>query len=1179
MGRTNTHKRRKSLNLSSAVGYIVRHLKASSTPNLEIGSSPSWQVGLLLFGSGLCALIYQTVWLREFRLIFGGSTAATAAVLGIFMGGLGLGGLLLGPRVDDSARPLRFYAQLELLIAGSAALTPALVWLVRQAYLMTSGSVSLGPGLATILRLLFAALVLVVPTLAMGGTLPAAARAVATETDAIRRRIALLYAANTLGAVSGAVLATFVLLEHYGNRRTLWLASTLNAAVALAALQLARRATHSGFSHRRERAQGAKSEIEDREVKNRNPQSRIENPRSEPERNLPEARTPGVRSSAGGPRGDRDERANSNSALYTRFVYLAAGLSGFAFFLMELVWYRMLSPLLGGSVFTFGLILAVALLGVGSGGFVYTLGRQRSLPSLRGLALTFGLEALCLAIPFALGDRVALLALSFRRLAEVSFAATALGWTLIAALVVFPASLVAGLQFPLLIALLGEGRDRVGRQVGLACAWNTLGAIAGSLAGGFGLLPLLSAPGAWRAVVVLLSLLSVVALALHTFCGARAPSRDFMRAVAEVLSRRSARSRLKRLTRPNGSEVAPGAPPLAREAHALPGLCEGFGLTMTALSCLLLFSTGPTAAWRHSGIGAGRIDQFSRASRTELDDVTHFWRRICQWETDGVESSVALLADRALAFYINGKNDGNARSDAGTVIMGGLIGAILHPNPAKALVIGLGTGSTAGWLGAVPSIERVDVVELEPAVLRVAQACGAVNHDALHNPKVHIAIGDGREILAVLREKYDVIFSEPSNPYRAGIASLFTREFYQTTASKLTDRGLFLQWVQAYEVDRPTIQTAYATLVAVFPVVEAWQTKAGDLLFVGALRPIAYDAAALRQRIQQEPFRAALANAWRVTDLEGFLAHFLSADSLAREVASAPGIALNTDDRTVMEFRFGRAVALTARFNIRQWLELARARRADRPQVVNGEVDWGRVEDERLSLFAIDSVEPWATAGFTDDQLRRAQAKINFVKNDFKTALAAWRGQPKAPGDLTELLLLAESLADAADEEALVYIEKLRTVQPAEAEVITARLRWRQGRWEEATAALEASFLRYRSDPWPLPALMQRALEVAQAVAREAPDKNLARRLCQALSEPFAVYLWNQIRLGRRLEIAVDSGDPDLLKQALEAFEPHVPWQRHFLERRLACYSLLGDPRTADAERDLQQFRLEQDRK
>src|SRR6476620_11234210 len=135
-------------------------------------------VALLLFGSGLCALIYQMAWLREFRLVFGASTAASAAVLAIFMGGLGLGSLALGGRADRQEQPLGFYAKLEMIIAVSAALTPLLLWLVRKAYVATGGSPVLGLWGATAVRLLLAALVLLVPTFLMGGTLPAAARSV-----------------------------------------------------------------------------------------------------------------------------------------------------------------------------------------------------------------------------------------------------------------------------------------------------------------------------------------------------------------------------------------------------------------------------------------------------------------------------------------------------------------------------------------------------------------------------------------------------------------------------------------------------------------------------------------------------------------------------------------------------------------------------------------------------------------------------------------------------------------------------------------------------------------------------------------------------------------------------------------------------------------------------------------
>ena len=127
-------------------------------------------ITVLLFGSGMCALIYETVWLREFRLIFGGSTAASAAVLAIFMGGLGVGGIVLGKRIDKKEHPLRFYAYLEFLIAIAAAASPILLALVRAAYLWLGGSATLGSGLATFLRLVLSACVIGPATFLMGGT-------------------------------------------------------------------------------------------------------------------------------------------------------------------------------------------------------------------------------------------------------------------------------------------------------------------------------------------------------------------------------------------------------------------------------------------------------------------------------------------------------------------------------------------------------------------------------------------------------------------------------------------------------------------------------------------------------------------------------------------------------------------------------------------------------------------------------------------------------------------------------------------------------------------------------------------------------------------------------------------------------------------------------------------------
>src|ERR1051326_4233877 len=206
---------------------------------------------VLLFFSGACALTYQTVWFRQFRLIFGASTFATAAVLAIFMGGLGVGSAILGRRADAHPKPLVFYGNLELLIAISAAASQLLLWLVAKIYFATGGSVTLGIFLATVVRLILAAVVLAVPTVMMGGTLSAAARAVETNDDGARRQVALLYGANTLGAVTGTLVSTFFALEVFGNRKTLLVAVLVNAIIAVVARSVGARPSPAASQHPR----------------------------------------------------------------------------------------------------------------------------------------------------------------------------------------------------------------------------------------------------------------------------------------------------------------------------------------------------------------------------------------------------------------------------------------------------------------------------------------------------------------------------------------------------------------------------------------------------------------------------------------------------------------------------------------------------------------------------------------------------------------------------------------------------------------------------------------------------------------------------------------------------------------------------------------------------------------
>jgi predicted membrane-bound spermidine synthase len=1034
--------------------------------------SATGRVALLLFGSGFCALLYQTAWLRMFRLIFGASTAASAAVLAIFMGGLGFGSLLLGRRADRHPSPLSLYAALEAGIAISAGLSPWLVALVEWVYVSVGGSARLGLVGSSVVRLLLSTLVLGVPTFLMGGTLPAVARAVERSSDLGRRRVGLLYATNTLGAVLGALLTTFLFLEFVGIRKTIWIAALINLLVVLAARSLARRLAGE------EGEAAAAVEAEE---------------------------------------GEEAEGARGGW-----LVPVAAALVGFAFLLMELVWYRMLGPLLGGSSYTFGLILAVALLGIGLGGLLYGSGERGRRPTLLSFAGTCSLEALLMALPFALGDRIAVLAALLRPLSGAGFLALVGAWAVITALVVLPAAVVAGYQFPLLIALLGSSRRRVGREVGLTYAANTLGAIVGSIAGGFGLIPLLTAPGVWRLVALLLLALAGVAI----LAGLRAG-----------VTRRAA---------------------LAPAAAGVAGL-------------LLCWATGPSAFWRHTPIGAGRVSIGTLGEPNAIRGRIQEMRRRVIWEADGIESTVALDLTDEYAFIVNGKSDGTALADSPTQVMGGLVGALVHPHVRRALVIGLGSGSTAGWLARVPWIERVDVVELEPAIRHVASACSAVNQDVLRDPKVHLVIGDGREFLLTTGSSYDLIFSEPSNPYRAGVASLFSADFYEAVRQRLRPGGVFLQWLQGYEVDPRVVRTAYATLGSVFPAVESWQIHRVDLLLAASREPLVHDLDLIRARAGQEPFRSALARTWGVGGAEGFYSAYVASPAFVRAVREAEGEAINTDDHPILEFGFAKNLGRAGLFQIADLARLAQARGEARPLTRGTPLDWNRVREMHEARNAYWGEPPAAVPGVDGAARSRIQARQAFMGGAPRDACRLWFEQPEPPQIHMDLLLVSECLASAGDPRAPSYAAQLAREQPIEADLILARWHAAAGRPAEAGERLLAAMEAYRQTPWVYRKLVLRTLPLAIQLSRQ--DRTLGLRLYDALSRPFSTRMFEQQRLLTRIGVVQALDDRSRCIEALAPFEPHVPWEEPLLTFRYQCYRDRKHPLAERAERDLEDYR------
>ena len=315
--------------------------------------------------------------------------------------------------------------------------------------------------------------------------------------------------------------------------------------------------------------------------------------------------------------------------------------------------------------------------------------------------------------------------------------------------------------------------------------------------------------------------------------------------------------------------------------------------------------------------------------------------------------------------------------------------------------------------------------------------------------------------------------------------------------------------------------------------------------------------------------------AWRAIGLEDFLGHYVGNTAVAetlRQLAPGP---LNTDDRTVIEFAFARSVNVINGFDIANLRASTHQAHSDRPGSVEGEIDWSRVDEARLSVDPSLNRAAQFQATLTPDQRIRAAAFVAYMEGDLAGALRRWRAQSQEPKTLSELALLAECLSAEGNDAALPYIDKLAEILPWDAEAIRAEFFWTNEKPREATETLEKFFYALRSDPWPAPALIERSMNRSEIIANSDQSKIAAGRLYNALSEPFCVLVNEAERPRTALTIAIYL-DGDNLGQrtlsALEAFEPHVPWHHNFLQVRKTCYNSMHSPRAEQASRDFDEF-------
>jgi spermidine synthase len=761
---------------------------------------PLWLAILLFAGSGFSALIYEIVWFERLELVVGSSAISLGILLGTFMGGLCLGSLLLPRFVPRGAHPFRVYALLELGIAALGVLVYFAVPLIGGLY---TGSGAHGIA-SVIVRAAFAGLCLLPPTLLMGATLPAIARWVESTPRGVGW-LGIFYGGNIAGGILGCLVAGFYLLRVHDAAVATAVAVLTNIAVSAIAWVLAgRTAAHSA----------------------------------------PEESAAAPAAPAGG-----------NAP-----IYVAIALSGLCALGGEVVWTRLLSLLLGTTVYTFSIILAVYLMGLGIGSTVGASLARSSPHPRRDLGICQALLALAVAwAAFMLSRSLPYwpVAPSLTRDPWIGFQLDIVRclWTLL------PATVLWGASFPLALAAAARGQDP-GRLVGTVYAANTVGAIVGALGFSFFVIP---SVGTQVAQQILVALSAVVGLAL----------------------------------------LAPAVwPPWLDAARALRSLA------LVAAAILAAWLVARVPAIPESLIALGRYVAFRHAPG---NPVTADGRDPnVLYVGEGLTQSVVVSSNGSVrVFHVSGKIEASTTpKDMRLQRMLGHIPALVHPEPRSVLIVGCGAGTTAGVFTLYPSIRRIVICEIEPLVpKKVAPFFAAENYDVVNDPRVEIVYDDARHYILTTKEKFDIITSDPIHPWVKGSAALYSQDYFELVKRHLNPGGVVTQWVPIYQASEPTVKGEIATFFESFPNGTVWanndQGQGYDLVLLGTDSPTTIDLDRLTARLErpdQQPARQSLAEVGFPTAIDLLATYAGRRSDLAPWLADAR---INRDRRPWLQYQAG----------------------------------------------------------------------------------------------------------------------------------------------------------------------------------------------------------------------------------------------------------------------------------
>jgi len=542
------------------------------------------------------------------------------------------------------------------------------------------------------------------------------------------------------------------------------------------------------------------------------------------------------------------------SSMQKQILLLGFATAGFAALLTQLAWIRAMVLVVGGSVYAFTITLTAFLAGIGLGSLVYGIWLSRQHDNNERFQLASMLAFLTGLFTLLSLSLIAQLPAWFLR----GYAA---GWVqdfglyrvfmfALSFVVMFVPTLLMGALFPLLAVIRTSSLQGAGRDIGTAYAVNALGTVLGALLGGLVLLPLLG-----------------IHYSIYLACGLYC---------------------------------------LIAAAFLLAGKAQRPMATALAASALIV-AISITPAWDRYQMATNAF----YAPETRLQNMATGGRQETQprsrllYYQEGLDGVAAVIFDGdQKSLTINGKLEASNVSNLPTQIGLGQIATLMHPDPRNALIIGLGSGITAGSLAMHGSIESVSVLEISPEVIEAARYFAEDNHNVLSNPKLELVAADARNYALATRRQWDLIISQPSEPGTSGVSNLFTADFFRLMKTRLAAGGVMAQWFNIYGVSDSDVQTVLSDFGSNFRYVTVWNTQTGDLIMIGSDELNGLDLRRLQQAFADQPLRTELSRAGITTTADLIQLYLISSDRLADYVMGAE---TNTDDRPRIEFSTPRS--------------------------------------------------------------------------------------------------------------------------------------------------------------------------------------------------------------------------------------------------------------------------------